>query len=236
MEITLSLPQGFKQRDDLDYSDRTAKTLEKDILEKLNIKKPSLYGILPASIFKREGPYVCGVRLKEKICSTSEDKLNDIEKEIDEDHEAHADLSDDEEVEEVEEVCQEPQKSLCQLKQEARSSNEKVAIYYKNLYHITSKPTPKTRSRKEKIPEWHKDDIWEKYHGVCERVKCPICSSRYISSDSFHAGHILPESKGGMICEENIMPICGKCNSHMGSNHLYWFAWNFKQKVLWPIY
>jgi DNA repair exonuclease SbcCD ATPase subunit len=228
MEIAVSLPEGFKQREGLDYSDPTAKTLEKDILERLGIKKPSLYGILPASIFKREGPYICGVRLKEKACSTSEDKLNDIEKEIDEDHEAHADLSDDEE---VEEVCQEPEKSMCQLKQEARLLNDKIASYYKNLSSVTTKP--KTRGRKEKFPDWHKDDIWEKHNGTCERVKCPVCSRREITSDSFHAGHILPESKGGMICSENIIPICGKCNSHMGSNHLYWFAWHYKGKVMW---
>ena len=237
MSVVSPIVKPFKLDSRFDDSDPKAKTPVNYMLEKLAIKKETLHKYLPADKFKREDGYIHGVRLtlKDKS-STLENTLNDIEKEIDADHEGYGDLSDDDEFEEVEEVCQEPEKSLCQLKQEARSSNEKVAIYYKNLYHITSKPTPKTRSRKEKIPEWHKDDIWEKYHGVCERVKCPICSSRYISSDSFHAGHILPESKGGMICEENIMPICGKCNSHMGSNHLYWFAWNFEQKVLWPIY
>jgi 5-methylcytosine-specific restriction endonuclease McrA len=232
MEIALSLPEGFKQRDEFDYSDRTAKTLEKDILEKLKIKKPSLYGILPASIFKREDGYILGVTLNDKS-SSSEDKLNDIEKEIDEDHEAHAELSDDEE---VEEVCQEPGQSLWKLKQKAILTNNEIAYCYKNMDipAIISKPMPRTRSRKEKIPDWHKNNIWKKHHGTCERVKCPVCSYNDISSNSFHAGHILPESKGGMMCEENIMPICGECNTQMGSRHLYWFAWRFKQKILWP--
>jgi hypothetical protein len=99
---------------------------------------------------------------------------------------------------------------------------------------IISKPMPRTRSSKEKFPHWHKNNIWKKYHGTRERVKCPVCSYNDISSNSFVAGHILPESKGGMICSENIMPICGECNTHMGSRHLYWYAWHYHEKILWP--
>jgi 5-methylcytosine-specific restriction endonuclease McrA len=96
---------------------------------------------------------------------------------------------------------------------------------------ITSKN--KSRKKKEEFTDWHKDDIWEKHNGTCERVKCPVCSRREISSDSFSAGHIFPESMGGLMCLENIIPICKGCNSRMGSNHLYWFAWHYYGKILW---
>ncbi|NBQ16636.1 MAG: hypothetical protein EBU31_18960 [Proteobacteria bacterium] len=59
-----------------------------------------------------------------------------------------------------------------------------------------------------------------------------MCSLNIISVDSFSAGHILAESKGGMMCSENIIPICPECNSGMGVRHLYWFAWHFHGKAL----
>jgi hypothetical protein len=57
-----------------------------------------------------------------------------------------------------------------------------------------------------------------------------------ISPESFSAGHILPESKGGIMSLENIMAICPECNSQMGSRHLYWFAWHYYGKVMWQVY
>jgi lycopene cyclase domain-containing protein len=90
--------------------------------------------------------------------------------------------------------------------------------------------------KKEPFTEWFKGTIWRKNNGTLECVLCPVCSLNTISIGSFHAGHILPESKGGMMCLENIMPICGDCNSQMGARHLYWFSWHYYGKVMWPVY
>ena len=69
-----------------------------------------------------------------------------------------------------------------------------------------------------------------------EKVKCPVCSDSMIGPESFSAGHILPESRGGIMSIENIMAICPECNSQMGSRHLYWFAWHYYGKAMWQVY
>ena len=89
--------------------------------------------------------------------------------------------------------------------------------------------------KKEVFPDWFKSRIWRKFNAL-EKVLCPVCSDSIIGPDSFSAGHILPESKGGMMCLENIMPICGHCNVQMGAKHLYWFSWHYYGKVMWPVY
>jgi hypothetical protein len=234
MSTVSSLPKVSKLDKRLDYSDRTAKTLEKDILEKLNIKDARLNQLLPKKLYQREDGYIYGVTLKDK---TSEDKLNDIDNDINEDHEAYAEFDDRVNEDEGDDLLadllpyKQPEESLYQLKELARVANNKVAEHFKNLGTVNAKP-----QKKESPPEWFKKSVWRKANGTSEKVQCPVCSLNQIAADSFHAGHILPESKGGMICSENIMPICGECNSQMGTRHLYWFAWHYYGKILWSIY
>lgn len=227
MSVVSSVQKPFKLDVRFDDSDPNAKTSVNYMLEKLGIKKETLHKYLPADKFKREDGYICGVRL---MCKTSEDKLNDIDNDINEDHEAYAEFDDDIVVAPLE-TLDKPEESLYQLKETARVANNKVAEHYKNHGTLNAKP-----QKKESPPDWFKKSVWRKANGSSEKVQCPVCSLNQIAGDSFHAGHILPESKGGMICSENIMPICGECNSQMGTRHLYWFAWHYYGKVMWPVY
>lgn len=45
-----------------------------------------------------------------------------------------------------------------------------------------------------------------------------------IKNNSFHAGHIIAEAKGGLTFEDNLIPICKNCNLHMGQKNLIDFA------------
>jgi 5-methylcytosine-specific restriction endonuclease McrA len=80
---------------------------------------------------------------------------------------------------------------------------------------------------KKKIKPWNRDDIWLEHNGPeLEKVKCPCCNIRIISRNSFSAGHIQAESRGGSSQIDNIIPICDECNGRMGSTHMYWFSWD----------
>jgi hypothetical protein len=53
---------------------------------------------------------------------------------------------------------------------------------------------------------------------------CPICNDIIIDKNNYHAGHIIAESKGGNSTNDNLLPICAKCNSTMSTKYLihYW--------------
>jgi len=213
---TTSKRKAWKLSPKYDDSDPDAKIFEEDILK--IITKSTLYSQLPANRFPREDGYILGVKLRDPndipVVAVSVEK--DLQEEVPEEDLIKA---------------SEPTESQYQMKEAARLANNKVAESYKNLNVNTSKT-----QKKEAFPDWFKSMIWRKNNGSLEKCICKVCSLNIISSDSFSAGHILPESKGGMMCLENIMPICPECNSQMGSRHLYWFAWHYYGKVMWSVY
>lgn len=209
-----------------DDSDPDAKTLESDILRALNIKQATLYAHLPAKKYPREDGYILGIKLAEDDESIPPppplDEPPPIEQMI-----VSEILSETELIK-----ASEPIESLQQLKELARHTNTKIAEMYKSLHPKNIKAV----SKKEPFPEWFKSRIWSKDNGSLEKAKCPVCSDTMISPESFSAGHIIPESKGGLIILENCMAICPDCNSQMGSRHLYWFAWHYYGKTMWSVY
>lgn len=211
---TWKLPSKF------DSSDPNAKILEADLLQ--TIKKSTLYAQLPVSKFPREDGYIIGVKLKD----------DDEETEVPPAPPVVSLHLEDLEVPEKELIdSSEPVETFNQLKEQARIANNRVAEQYKTLGRANIKAV-----KKEVFTDWFKNSIWRKMNGSLEKIMCPVCSLNLISNESFSAGHILPESKGGMMCIENIMPICPECNSQIGCRHLYWFAWHYYGKVLWPVY
>ena len=78
--------------------------------------------------------------------------------------------------------------------------------------------TPK--KRKAKIPAAVQEAIWitkmgRVFEGKCLTTWCP----NIITVFDFHAGHDIPESKGGSIDPGNLYPICARCNLSMGDRY-----------------
>lgn len=79
-----------------------------------------------------------------------------------------------------------------------------------------------------------KNAVWKKYFNGVTQTLCPVCSTNPISFDNYSLGHIHPESKSGSNAITNLIPICPTCNTLMGTQHLYYYAWNVHKKILWP--
>ena len=84
------------------------------------------------------------------------------------------------------------------------------------------KEHPEGKKRKEKIPAAVQEAIWitkmgRVFEGKCLTTWCP----NIINVFDFHAGHDIPESKGGSIDPENLYPICARCNLSMGDRFTF---------------
>ena len=220
----------------LDDSDPSAKTLILDIMKALNNEKATILQKLPASKFTRDNGYILGIKIKESIDSSELDEYEDkpIEVTYEECPVISIDRSDLEEElsENILFSASEPEPTLHEVKGTAYLANLKVAENYNSLKLVNVDKLEK----KLKPQEWLKDIVWEDHFGSLKEALCPVCSRRVIKSESFSLGHILAEKKGGMMIPENLMPICSKCNSHMATNHLFWFAFKVFGKIMWPVY
>jgi 5-methylcytosine-specific restriction endonuclease McrA len=84
---------------------------------------------------------------------------------------------------------------------------------------VTTEPAKK---RKQKIPAAVQEAIWitkmgRVFEGKCLTTWCP----NTITVFDFHAGHDIPESKGGTIDPSNLYPICARCNLSMGDRYTF---------------
>jgi hypothetical protein len=114
-------------------------------------------------------------------------------------------------------------------KPEIKCIQNKFVFAFKNsninkwLFDSSIKPRHNWRQSKKKISGAIKRRVWNEYTDLSEDL-CPLCCSNNISKSSFHAGHIIPEAKGGKVEISNLIPICGVCNSEMGTNTLEEFC------------
>ena len=70
--------------------------------------------------------------------------------------------------------------------------------------------------------------VWDEHIGLdIGRTKCVCCKTSEIIQISFHAGHIIAESKGGKTDVSNLKPICQNCNCSMGSINMDEFEKSF---------
>lgn len=83
-------------------------------------------------------------------------------------------------------------------------------------------PSESAKKRKAKIPAAVQEAIWitkmgRVFEGKCLTTWCP----NIITVFDFHAGHNIPESKGGSISPDNLYPICARCNQSMGDRYTF---------------
>ena len=68
--------------------------------------------------------------------------------------------------------------------------------------------------RKKKIPKALAEQVWITTFGRVFAHKCKVswCRNKITVFD-YECGHNVPESKGGKTTLDNLVPICGECNS-----------------------
>jgi len=71
-------------------------------------------------------------------------------------------------------------------------------------------------SDKEKISKALRQLVWNTHIGIEYGIgKCFCCGFVQISQSNFHCGHIKSEKQGGELTLDNLVPVCGGCNSSM---------------------
>lgn len=79
------------------------------------------------------------------------------------------------------------------------------------------------KNKKKKIPKNLRNEVWNKYNDEKNTTaKCYCCDLEELHiTKSWHCGHVIAEHNGGKLTVENLRPICGSCNSSMGTQNLY---------------
>jgi 5-methylcytosine-specific restriction endonuclease McrA len=93
---------------------------------------------------------------------------------------------------------------------------------------------PKKKHKRKTIPKAVREQIWLREFGKAFEAKCktPWCENK-INVWDFHAGHNVPDSKGGSIDPKNLIPICSRCNLSMSDTYTFqqWAAMGSYQKL-----
>ena len=109
-------------------------------------------------------------------------------------------------------------KNKGQLCGKAIKTDGKCTIHLAKPKEDEAKAPSETKKSKQKISKVLKMQVWDKYVGKSvASILCPNCNIIEIRMDAFEAGHVQPESKGGLATVENLRPICGTCNKSIGS-------------------
>jgi hypothetical protein len=75
---------------------------------------------------------------------------------------------------------------------------------------------------KKAIPKTIRNQVWRRFCGNHLDAKC-FCCDQALAYESWEAGHVLSEAKGGKTNVENLRPICLPCNRSMGTKHMFEF-------------
>jgi 5-methylcytosine-specific restriction endonuclease McrA len=90
--------------------------------------------------------------------------------------------------------------------------------------------------KRKPIPKAVREQIWLRDFGKTFEAKCktPWCHNM-INVWDFHAGHNIPDSKGGKMSVDNLVPICSRCNLSMSDNYTFdeWAASGEGKRKWW---
>lgn len=86
------------------------------------------------------------------------------------------------------------------------------------------KPKTKVKKTKEPIPKAVRMKVWTRFIGTDRaQGKCFCCRDRTIDQQDFQCGHVVSEYDGGKVSIQNLRPVCGICNSSMGTKNMIEF-------------
>lgn len=85
---------------------------------------------------------------------------------------------------------------------------------------------PIKKYKKIKISKTIRDKLWRIYFNGLDGI-CDVCE-KLITNNTFHAGHIIAESKGGSNNLDNLKPLCPSCNYECGTENLDDFKAKYK--------
>ena len=91
----------------------------------------------------------------------------------------------------------------------------------RNPFAINIKPIniwgTSSEKKRRPIDKNTRNAVWFKYMGKKSEGKCYCCRIRTIHITDFQVGHNKAVAKGGRDNISNLRPICGPCNSGMGT-------------------
>ena len=99
-------------------------------------------------------------------------------------------------------------------------STIRLNSYDSTLLEIEKFLSDRKKVVKGKIPNKLRTSVWRKYSNGKMDCKCFCCKCN-ISWEKWHCGHIVSERNGGKIEESNLIPVCGQCNSAMGTANMH---------------
>ena len=122
------------------------------------------------------------------------------------------------------------------LKQSFKDAGDQIAAYYQSLVDVST-----LDRNNDTMTDAVRTTVWDSYFPNVRTALCPCCQKMVISESAarfsyqtFDAGHIFPRSRGGTLELANLIPVCKKCNTDMGTQHLYSYAWRKYGVSLWP--
>jgi 5-methylcytosine-specific restriction endonuclease McrA len=187
-----------------------------DLGKKIKSEIPELYC----------GPVMTSVvSLLMKECKTSENVLKKV-------------ASDKELIKKLFNECADQQKNKTIIRKAGQNINletetdekPKKVTKVKIIKNVVIKETVANEKPKKKtVPKILKNKIWNKHVGIeIGQTKCLCCKLVDISQLNFQCGHIISEKHGGEMTMENLKPICGSCNSSMGTMNMDDFIQKYK--------
>ena len=127
----------------------------------------------------------------------------------------------------IHETQKKKQEENGQQKKDQKGRNISKSIQSNNVRvkRITQKKVqnrlPK-KSTKQSIPKTIRNQVWRRFCGNHLDAKC-FCCDQHLAYESWEAGHVISDAKGGKTVVENLRPICLPCNRSMGTKHMYEF-------------
>lgn len=80
------------------------------------------------------------------------------------------------------------------------------------------------RSKKKKIPNQKRSQVWEYWLGPYKKGICFCCRENKLDNmTSWECGHIISSKDGGLENVNNLRPVCSSCNKSMSSQNMRLF-------------